>query len=509
MNRKRDRESAKLLKRGHALVAPRWRRALASSAGLRAVASLLLLIVAFVPRLARAADTAPDYGVMIDTVWTLLCGGLVFFMNAGFALLETGLCRSKNAATVLAKNFSVAATAGLAFYVIGFGVMFADGNSFVGLGGLLLGGADNSPAMGAAYKGIYTSLNWARIPLEAKFFFQSCFAMASASIVSGAVAERTKFSAFLTFAVLLTLVVYSVTGHWIWGGGWLAQRGFWDFAGSTQVHSVGGWASLAGILMVGARSGKYTRDGGIRPIPGHNLSLATIGTFILWLGWFGFNAGSTMAGDAMAIAHIATTTLLGSLGGVGGAIVINYLRSKNFDLTMMLNGCLAGLVAVTAPCAFVSAGSSVIIGLVAGAIVPLAVVFFDRIKVDDPVGATSVHLANGIWGTLSLGLFAEARFNASVGNGLFFGGGFKLLGAQALGVVAIGGFVFVASLALWFAIKKTIGLRVTEEEEHIGCDLAEIGVQAYADDPVMAGSASRGAHGHGAAALAPIPLEQH
>ena len=424
---------------------------------------------------------------VIDTVWVMLCGVLVFFMNAGFGLLETGMCRAKNAVNVLAKNFTVAATAGLAFYLVGFGLMFADGNDFFGLGGLLLSGTDNSPATGDAYRGVFGSLSWAAVPLEAKFFFQACFAMAAASIVSGAVAERIKFGAYIAFSLLLVALVYPITGHWIWGGGWLAKLGFWDFAGSTQVHSVGGWAALTGAIVLGARRGKYGADGRIRPILGHNFSLATAGGFILWLGWFGFNAGSTMAADATAIAHIGATTLIASMAGIAGALVTNYLRSRNFDLSMLINGCLAGLVAITAPCAFVSTSSAVAIGALGGVLVVLAVEFFDRVKVDDPVGAISVHLVNGVWGTLALGLFAEARFSADVGNGLLFGGGARLLGVQALGVVVVGALVAGLSTAAWLAIRKIYGLRVTEEEEYLGLDVSEMGVVAYPGDSVATG----------------------
>jgi ammonium transporter, Amt family len=454
----------------------------------KVMARSALVAAVLAPSLALAADGNTEVKVMIDTVWVMLCGALVFFMNAGFGLLETGLCRAKNAVNILAKNFTVAAIGGLAFYFVGFGLMFSDGNGVVGLGGLLLGGADNSPAMGDAYKGIFGSLSWAGVPLEAKFFFQACFAMAAASIVSGAVAERVKFGSYVAFSFLLIAVVYPITGHWIWGGGWLAAQGFWDFAGSTQVHSVGGWAALTGAIILGARRGKYDKEGNVRPIPGHNLSLATAGGFILWLGWFGFNAGSTMAADPTAIAHIGTTTLLASMAGIAGALAANYLRSRTFDLSMLLNGCLAGLVAITAPCAFVSAGSAAIIGLLAGVAVVVAVRFFDRVKIDDPVGAISVHLVCGVLGTLALGLFAEARFSADVGNGLFFGGGLKLLGAQALGVVVVGAFVAGTSTVFWLGIRKAVGLRVSEEEEYLGLDVTEMGMEAYPGDSVATGS---------------------
>ena len=441
---------------------------------------------------AFAADAPSEMKVAVDTVWVVLAGVLVFFMNAGFALLEAGLCRSKNTVNILAKNFTVAAFAGLSFFAIGFGLMFADGNGFVGTSGFMLSGADNSPAVGDAYKGVFSSLNWASIPLEAKFFFQACFTMAAASIVSGAVAERIKFPSYILFSALLIVGVYSVTGHWIWGGGWLAERGFWDFAGSTQVHSLGGWAALMGIIMLGPRRGKYSKDGRIKAIPGHSMALATAGGFILWIGWFGFNAGSTMGADATGIAHIAATTMLASLAGVAGAMAMNYARSKSFDLSMMINGSLGGLVGITAPCAFVSAGSSIVIGAIAGVLVVVAIEMFDRIKIDDPVGATSVHLVCGIWGTLAVGLFSEAKFSADVGNGLFFGGGAGLLGEQLIGVLAVGVFVAGVSAALWGIIRATIGLRVDEEDEYLGLDLTEMKMAAYAADAYAQGPAGQG-----------------
>ncbi|GMV39655.1 MAG: ammonium transporter [Myxococcales bacterium] len=428
------------------------------------------------------ADDGTDVKVMLDTLWVIIAGALVFFMNAGFGLLETGLVRSKNAVNVLAKNFTVAAIAGLAFYAVGFGLMFGDGTPLLGLTGFFLGGADTSPAMGDAYSGVFGSLGWAGVPLEAKFFFQACFAMTAASIVSGAVAERIKFQSFLVFSLLLIALVYPVTGHWIWGGGWLAERGFWDFAGSTQVHALGGFAALTGAIVLGPRRGKYGRNGEVRPIPGHNIALATAGGFILWLGWIGFNAGSTMAADPAAISRIAAATVLASFAGIVGSLVATWVRARTFDLTMMINGCLAGLVAVTAPCAFVSLPSAVLIGLVGGLLVVPAVVLFDRARVDDPVGATSVHLVGGIWGTLAVGLFAEARFSADVGDGLLFGGGASLLATQALGVAAVGVFVVLASTALWLLIRRVMGLRVDAEEEYLGLDLAEMGMEAYPAD---------------------------
>jgi len=450
------------------------------------IGATALAAIALSSSAAHASEaSAGEVRVAVDTVWVILAGALVFFMNAGFGLLETGLCRAKNAVNILAKNFTVAAIAGLVFFVVGFGIMFAEGNSVFGMSGWLLGGADNSPAMGEAYAGVFSSLSWAGVPLEAKFFFQACFAMTAASIVSGAVAERIRFPAFIAFSALLIALVYPVTGHWIWGGGWLAGLGFWDFAGSTQVHTVGGVAALIGAIMLGARRGKFGRDGSVRPIPGHSIPMATLGGFILWLGWLGFNAGSTMAADPAAISRIAAATMLASFAGILGALVASYVRSRTFDLTLLINGCLAGLVGVTAPCAFVSLGSSVAIGLLAGVIVVPAVALLDRLRIDDPVGAVSVHLFGGVWGTLAVGLFAEARFSADVGNGLLFGGGAGLLGAQALGVVVVGAFVAAASAVFWFAIRKTIGLRVDEEEEHVGLDLSEMGMGAYPADSTV------------------------
>ncbi len=456
-----------------------------STSKLSRLGTLIFVFLFALP--AWADDGSPQLQVALDTVWVILAGALVFFMNAGFGLLETGFCRAKNAVNILAKNFTVASCAGLAFFFVGFGLMFADGNGFMGLGGVFLSGVDNSPATGDAYAGIFSSLNWTGIPLEAKFFFQACFAMAAASIVSGAVAERIKFQSFIVFSVVLTGIVYPITGHWIWGGGWLANMGFWDFAGSTQVHSVGGWAALTGAFFLGPRMGKYQKDGKVRPIPGHNIALATAGGFILWLGWFGFNAGSTMAADPTGIAHIATTTMLASLAGIAGALTINYVLTKGFDLSMMINGCLAGLVGITAGCAFVSAGSAVLIGLVAGLVVVPSVFLFDRIRIDDPVGATSVHLVCGVWGTLAVGLFSQAKFSADVGNGLFYGGGASLLGAQALGVIALGAFVVAISSAAWLSIKALIGLRVDEHEEYIGLDVAEMHMQAYPIEDALGG----------------------
>jgi Amt family ammonium transporter len=347
--------------------------------------------------------------VMADTMWTLVAGMLVFFMNLGFAMVESGLCRAKNCVNILAKNFIVFGVSSLAFLVIGWGLMFGNGTSFFGMEGLFFaGGPDNSPATGDAYSGAYSAIAWSSTPLWTKFFFQLVFAGTAATIVSGAVAERIKFMSFVVFSFVMVGLIYPITGHWIWGGGWLASLGFWDFAGSTVVHSVGGWAALTGILLLGPRLGKYTKDGKAKPIPGHNMSTATIGVFVLWLGWFGFNPGSTMAADPLAIGHIAVTTNTAAAAASLSALVTAVLLLGKPDLSMIMNGCLAGLVAITAPCAWVSVASSLVIGLVAGVLVVVGVLFFERLQIDDPVGALSVHLLNGVFGTLCVGLFADS-----------------------------------------------------------------------------------------------------
>ena len=392
-----------------------------------------------------------DAQVTMDTIWVLIAGMLVFFMNLGFATVESGFARSKNCVNILSKNFIVFAVSSLGFLVLGWGLMFGDGNGFIGLNGLFMAsGADNSPAVGDAYQGVYSAISWAGVPFWAKFFFQLVFCGTAATIVSGAVAERVKYISFIVFSFVLTMVIYPIVGHWIWGGGFLASIGMLDFAGGTVVHSVGGWAALAGVLMLGPRVGKFTRDGKIHPIPGHNMSLATIGAFVLWLGWFGFNPGSTMAAEPGAISHIVVTTNTAGIIAILTSTATSWIVVGKPDLGMSINGLLAGLVAITPCCAYVSVTSSLIIGAIAGIIVVLCVIMFDRLKLDDPVGALSVHLVNGVFGTLCVGLFAQAGVcSSSTVNGLFFGGGFSLLGAQALGVVCVGGFVFAGSLLVW------------------------------------------------------------
>jgi Amt family ammonium transporter len=427
------------------------------------------------------AKTAEELTVALDTIWVVLTASLVFFMNLGFALVESGFCRSKNTVNILSKNFIVFAISCLAFYVFGWGLMFGNGSGLVGWEGLFaLGGADNSPATGDAYQGAYKAIAWTGIPLNAKFFFQLVFAGTAATIVSGSVAERIKYLSFIVFAFLLVAFIYPITGHWIWGGGWLATAGFWDFAGSTVVHSVGGWAALAGILVLGPRLGKYGAGGKVNPIPGHSMTSGVIGCFVLWLGWFGFNPGSTMAADPNAIAHVFMTTNTAAFMALLSATALNWMWDGKPDLGMSVNGCLAGLVAITAPCAFVTVKASLLIGLLAGFLVVFAVKLLDRLKIDDPVGAVPVHLFNGVFGTICVGLFAVDKITgAATGNGLFNGGGMTLLIAQLKGIAAVGAYTLVVSLVFWYVIKAIIGVRVSKEEEQEGLDLGEHGQVAY------------------------------
>jgi ammonium transporter, Amt family len=437
-------------------------------------------VEALQPRIDEALSTSK---VQLDTLWTMIAGFLVFFMNAGFALVESGFARAKNTVNILAKNFIVFAIACLTFWATGFALMFGDGTPFIGLQGFFLAGPDASPLLdGAGYAGVYSAIAWSGIPLEAKFFFQLVFACTAATIVSGAVAERIKFQSYILFSAILVAVMYPITGHWIWGGGWLGDimgTGFADFAGSTVVHSVGGWAALVGAILLGPRLGKYRKDGRVSPIPGHNMALATLGGLVLWLGWFGFNPGSTMEASGLDIAHISVTTAMAAAAGVVAACAYSWARIGTPDLSMIINGSLAGLVAITAPCDGVAVWGSVVIGLIAGVLVVESVIIFDKIRVDDPVGALSVHLVNGIWGTLAVGLF-------NTETGLFYGAGATQLIVQAIGVAAVGAFTVAASFIFWGLTKAILGLRVSPEEEYIGLDKSEMGLEAYPEDATTA-----------------------
>jgi Amt family ammonium transporter len=432
---------------------------------------LLFVLALLTPAVSEAAID-PETKVALDTLWVLVAGFLVFFMNAGFGMLESGLCRAKNTVNILAKNFVVFAASSLAFWAVGFALMFGDGNDYLGLSGWALGGADNSPAMEDAYEGVFSALSWTGVPLLAKFFFQLVFAGTAATIVSGAVAERVKFVSFVMFSFILVAFIYPIGGHWAWGGGWLSGMGFADFAGSTVVHSVGGWAALAGVIVLGPRIGKYMPDGSVRPILAHNMTSATLGALILWLGWFGFNPGSTMAADPEAISLIALNTNLAAAAGCLTATLAAWLALGKPDLSMILNGTLAGLVAITAPCNAVSVGSAIVIGGIAGVLVVYAVLFFDKVKMDDPVGAISVHLVNGVFGTLCVGLFATE-------GGLLMGGGFASTWVQIVGIAATGAMTFGLSLIVWLVLKMAMGVRVSAEEELEGLDVGEHGMEAY------------------------------
>ena len=391
-------------------------------------------------------------------VWTLVAAALVFFMQAGFALVETGFTRAKNAINIMMKNLMDFAMGSLAYWALGFGLMFGISKSgWIGTSGFFLSdfkvGGDP----------------W----VLAFWMFQVVFAATAATIVSGAMAERTKFSGYLVYSVFVSALIYPIFGSWAWGGlfhggGWLEKLGFIDFAGSTVVHSVGGWAALAGAIVLGPRLGKYTKDGGIKPILGHNIPLAALGVFILWLGWFGFNPGSTTTANT-DIAMIFVNTNLAAAAGCVLAMFTSWIRFGKPDIGMSLNGALAGLVAITAGCANVTPLSSIIIGAVAGIIVVFAVVFFDRIKVDDPVGAVSVHGVNGAWGTLAAGLF-------NIG-----GTSGKIIGVQLLGIVTCFVWTFLTAFILFKIIDKTMGLRVTPQEEAEGLDFGEHGGNAYPD----------------------------
>ena len=417
---------------------------------------LLCLIIALWAGAAKAQDQelTPEYlkGVL-DAVWILVASVLVIFMNAGFGMLETGLCRQKNAVNILAKNLIVFDIATLAFWSVGFSIMFAGEHPLIGGGGFFLTGESGTYGLDAFPAGL---------PVPVFFLFQAAFAGTAATIVSGAVAERVEFSAFLLFSLLITAISYPITGHWVWGGGWLSTMGFRDFAGSTVVHSVGGWAALVGAYILGARIGKYDENNQSRAIPGHNMGFATLGCLILWIGWFGFNPGSQLAADENVV-YIALTTNLAAAAGGATASITSWLRDKKPDLSMIINGILAGLVGITAGCDGVSYLGAVIIGAVAGIIVVFSVSLFDNLKIDDPVGAISVHLVGGVWGTLAVGIFVE-------GANIF---------TQAIGIISIGLFTVILSTIFWLALKATIGIRVHPEQEYNGLDISEHAMEAY------------------------------
>ncbi|MGD1714888.1 ammonium transporter [Dapis sp. BLCC M172] len=418
---------------------------------------LVFIIIALWAGAATAQDQelTPEYvkGVL-DAIWILVASVFVIFMNAGFGMLETGFCRQKNAVNILAKNLIVFAIATLVYWSIGFSTMFAGDHPFIGGGGFFLTGESSTYGLDPFPAGL---------PVPIFFLFQAAFAATAATIVSGAVAERIEFSAFLLFSLLITGISYPITGHWIWGSaGWLGAMGFKDFAGSTAVHSVGGWAALVGAYILGPRMGKYDENNQPRAIPGHNMGFATLGCLILWIGWFGFNPGSQLAADENVV-YIAVTTNLAAAAGGATATITSWLKDNKPDLSMIINGVLAGLVGITAGCDGVSYLGAVIIGAVAGIIVVFSVPFFDKLHIDDPVGATSVHLVCGAWGTLAVGIFVE-------GANIF---------TQAIGIISVGLFTVILSTIFWLALKATIGIRVHPEQEYEGLDISEHGMEAY------------------------------
>ena len=427
---------------------------------LQTVGLTLMLVILMSSFVLAQEDQAAANAVAINTMWTLIAAFLVFFMQAGFAMVEAGFTRAKNAGNIIMKNMMDFAAGSLVYWAVGFAFMFGAGNAFIGSTGFFLQGAFENLGLD--------------IPIMAFFIFQTVFAATAATIVSGAMAERTNFSGYLAYSVVITAFIYPVVGHWIWGGGWLAEMGIIDFAGSTVVHSVGGWAALAGAIVLGPRIGKYNKDGSANALPGHNLLMAALGVFILWFGWFGFNPGSTIAGTDLSIASIAVTTNLAAAAGAVLAMTVSWIKYAKADVSMTLNGALAGLVGITAGTADVTNLSAIMIGAIAGVIVIYSVEFFDKIQVDDPVGAISVHGVCGAFGTMAVGVFA-------VDGGLLYGGGMSLLTTQLIGVAAVFFWAFGLGFVLFKTIDLVIGLRVSEKDEIEGLDFSEHGTESYPD----------------------------
>ena len=404
-----------------------------------------------------------EFAVSIDTIWILIAACLVMLMQAGFALVEAGFTRSKNTANILMKNLMDFSIGSLIFWILGYTLMYGDDiGGFVGKISLFFGSNEING-----------------VPDKASLMFQTVFAATAATIVSGAVAERTKFSSYIVFSIAITAVIYPISGHWVWGGGWLSTLStpFHDFAGSTVVHSVGAWVGLMGAIVIGPRIGKYSNTGKPRALPGQNLAFGALGVFILWFGWFGFNPGSQLAAagseNASAISHIFITTNLAAAAGAVTAMIITWSKYKRPGLSLTLNGALAGLVAITAGCDVVSPGGAVIIGILAGIVLVFGVEFFDKVlKIDDPVGAVSVHGLNGALGTIMVGFF-------STNNGLFYGGGAAQLGSQLIGVAAVAAWAMGLGFLVFYILKKTMGVRVSKRIEEEGLDIYEHGESAY------------------------------
>ncbi|MFW6058768.1 MAG: ammonium transporter [Phycisphaeraceae bacterium] len=434
------------------------------------IASAALLLVLGAPAIATAQDEPGAAGAIFtaNNLWIMIAGCLVFLMHLGFATLESGLTRAKNNVNILFKNSMIICIGILMYALIGFALMYpGEFNGVIGFGGfsfLALGPHSLGDASLFTPEGYELDMT-----VFTDFFFQAMFAATAATIVSGAVAERIKLAPFLIFTVLFVGVSYNITGSWKWGAGWLDALGFYDFAGSTIVHSVGGWGALVGAWMLGPRLGKYRKDGGINPIPGHNMTLATIGVLLLWFGWFGFNGGSVLSADPGLVSLTLVTTAIAAAGGGVAAGLTSWVVGSKPDITMALNGILAGLVGITAGADQMAVWEAGVIGLVAGALVYFSVVMIDSVlKVDDPVGAISVHLVCGIWGTLAVGLFGAKA-------------GLAQLGYQFVGIVAMGAFTAVFAAVVLGVLKATVGLRVSEHEEIEGLDLGEHDMAAYPD----------------------------
>jgi len=415
------------------------------------------------------AEVSAETQFIFNSFSFLIHGVLVMWMAAGFAMLESGLVRTKNTAAICLKNMALYSMAGLLFYLIGYNLMYVDVGGFMGAITLFYNPSEAELALinaEAATAEMVTAVVDNGYSVQSDWFFQMVFVATAASIVSGTLAERIKVWPFLAFVVVLTGIIYPIQGAWIWGGGWLSEMGFSDFAGSTVVHSVGGWAALSGAIILGARKGKYGPDGRVHVMPGANLPLATLGTFVLWMGWFGFNGGSQLAmGSALDVAAMAivyVNTNLAAAAGVIGAMALNQILYKKIDLTIALNGAIAGLVAITAGPDLQNHLMAIVVGLIGGVLVVLSVPLLDRLRIDDVVGAIPAHLVAGIWGTLAVAIF---------------GGGDLVV--QLAGIVAVGAFVLVVSSLCWLALRMTVGIRVSEEDEDIGLDKAELGMEAY------------------------------
>jgi ammonium transporter, Amt family len=453
------------------------RRKLLVGAGVIAAVLAVTTAPAFAQEVEEVVEeplAAEAVQAVLDNIWVLIAAVLVIFMQAGFALVEAGLTRAKSVANIMMKNLMDFSVGVLAFAAVGFAFAFGAGNDFIGTEGFFLNPSSFSEG-------------WGNLTLPTFFIFQAAFAATAATIVSGAMAERTKFKSYFVYSILITAVVYPIVVHWVWGGGWLANLDtpYHDFAGSSVVHMVGGVAAAVGAAFLGPRIGKYGPDGKPRAIPGHSIPFAIIGVFILFIGWFGFNPGSQLAADTAVPAIAVTTLLAGAAGGVI-AMLVTWLKSGKPDVAMAGNGVLAGLVGITAGCAALSNWGAVIVGAIAGAIVVFSVLFFDRVRIDDPVGAVSVHGVCGAWGVIAVGLFAveDSDFWAQ---GLLYGGGADQLISQIIGVVAIAAFTAIAMSIIFAAIKLTIGLRVPENEEIEGLDVHEHGYPGYGPD-ILAGA---------------------